>query len=161
MDDLNFIRQHVRKILAEAEGEEKTRGLGRTTEEVKGQVEYAKRNPGKVMEKFGISDISFPESTKQITRISEVLKKIKNLSLNAEDFGLAVEKVELSGNEVRVHVATDEVEDTSKPRIPTSRLGLYVKAILAAAGGTGKIKYDDSSVTVRMVTGKYVVVTAK
>jgi len=158
MDDLSFIRQQVRKILTE-KGERRISG-GKGFEEVKEQVAFAKKNPGVVMEKFGIKDYT-PTGSTQAAKAAALLLRIKSLSLNSEDFTLAVESVDAVGNDIRVVVTKDEVDGESKARIPTSKLGHYLKAILVAASGAGKIKYDESASPVRHLTGEYVVITMK
>jgi hypothetical protein len=159
MDDLKFIRQQVRKILTEKNDERGISG-GRGFEDVKEQVTFAEKSPGVVMERFGVNNYTPPGGSETV-KVTALLQRIKGLSLNSEDFMLAVDRVEAEGDKVRVYPVMNEVEGVEKPVVATSRLGHYVKAILVAANGTGKVKYDPKVSPIKHRSGEYVVVTLK
>jgi hypothetical protein len=109
------------------------------------------------MQNFGVADFK-PEGNDGAHRVGTLLLKIKASSMNSDDFFLAVDRIEVEGDAVKVYPARGNVGNESKNIIPTSRLGHYIKAILVAANGTGKLSYDVKKTPVNHVTGKYVVI---
>lgn len=148
----DFIRRHVRRILTE-DGKE-TRSFGSTTEQIKEFGNLAETNPARIAQSFNFSN--FNPSGK--TNNEKAASFLRYLVGHDNDMMGIIESVAIDGVNVKVFPKKIVYGDGKVHVVPTGRIARYVGALLIAASGIGKLKFEKKDRNIFHVTGEYVIV---
>lgn len=150
----DFIRQQVRRVLAEANRE--TGVLGRTTEQIKEFGTLAESNPAKIAQNFNFSDFS-PGGVANKDKAASFLRYLAN---NDNELMAIIAGVKVEGADIKVFPKKLKYseEEKEEPAVPTGRLARYVGALLIAAAGIGKIKFEKEKRRIMHSKGEYVII---
>lgn len=148
----DFIRKQVRKILSEAGPE--TGRLGGSSAEITAAVKLAESNPAKIAHSFSFSEFS-PTGSSNSEKVHSLLRYLVS---NDNDLMGIIADVKIEGTDVKIFPKKIQYEQDKVYTIPTGRIGHYVKALLIAAGGIGKVNFKKEKQKVVHSTGAYVAV---